>query len=272
MSDGNRYEEEDIDYLQIIVSKIIEILQSKRSEILIKRLKNNISSFHDFWEIIRDFFVDEIGRDRELNKELIRRKKAGHILEKEIGKKGIFDKETVLAGMNTFIIIYIASFFISKGLEKKGFKLSNFFFIILPYFSSKNQTINKRILGINPKYTVFRTLDKVEFLLDIPLVKETFLKMGGGACPFTSSTENTNGKKLNADLSRTMIFFLDDVYRFVLIKYEEAYKNSSINQTPDFVNVLLGRFEINEEHLLSLEKFIERYEKPQKKSWFRKFF
>ena len=237
----NKYNEEDIGIVQDVVEAMIQILDNKENFLTIFLDKNIvINSFKDLYELI---FI-------QLSLNL-----KHYSLNREINETKIFQ------GITTALLFYITTFLVSKGLKKHNYKISVEFYYLLPYSMQENIGFNQLILGIRKKEPKLFS-GNVSYSLDknIPLLKNKMIIFGGDksrkvGCPYT---QNKNGKQLNQNLSDSMLTLLELLYSQILQYYEKEYENSPISKTPDFVNLLLGRFEINEEHLLKYPQFFQR--------------
>lgn len=162
---------------------------------------------------------------------------------------------TISQEIGIMMIMYFALFCISKGLNKKRWDVRKKLFLKLPQSSLSNLSHNYQILGLRsikyPDNTVEDNLSSQVFL-----VKSHMPIFQDGICPFMR--RGVIGKDLNEKLYSSMIDFLELLYSQILQHYEREYENTSTYKTPDFVNILLGRFEIDETHLGGYPQFFQK--------------
>ena len=266
----NTYSPDDIEYSQMVVEHLI-ILFDKKSQFLNSLFYKN----YDSYELLINQFKIEIfnylDNIRNIDSNLrIKKPDNSKITEKKVMRLSSIGKvegsSTIRVGVYTFVIIYLALFLISKGLEKHGFRISKNFFTRLPYTSFDAMRHNVWALGIDDTNT--HLFNPISLKLKIPMLIDDDYVFGGGACPFSRESK---GKNLNLDLYHTCMSFFDLFYAQKLSEYETKFEESSIDDTPDFVNIMLGRFEgINIEHLKGKPHLFELYE-PKKSFWRRLF-
>ncbi|MCH8519962.1 MAG: hypothetical protein LAT82_04380 [Nanoarchaeota archaeon] len=232
-----KYFEDEILLTQEVVKEIIIILENKE-ELVDQLFDFDLNSFED---LINSIFTV--------------------IYIKLTKLKNEFVNETKLSqGLTTATLFYCAIFLISKGLQKKGYKIDNNFYKLIPYSSQENLEINRKILGIEKNKKFFFKDSSFTLSLDISLLTNSMFIFGGDktrrvGCPYT---QNNSGKKLNQDLSIIFLQFLDLLYNKILKNKEQQYEETPLNRSPDFINVLLGRFEINEEHLQNYPQYFTK--------------
>lgn len=247
------YKEEDIELVQEIVEKIIDLLDNKSSQLIEELSKRDLSSFDNIIRTFQNIFFRELITQNttpipSLYEPITSYKPT---LSKEIQKIGREDKNSISSGVGTYLSIVIGLFLISKGLEKYNFTISTQYFKLLAYSSLDIIDYNKKIFGIEviyPKSLKIIPL-KPRLIISnlIPLLENQIFKLGNGACPYTYGKR---GNQLNQELIEISLKFLQQFYDKVLIKYKElTYKP---NKVPDYVIILRGEFDaINLDHLHS---------------------
>ena len=233
-----KYSPEQIELTQKVVQEVILVLQNT-NELLEEISEFKLDSFED---IISSLFAV--------------------IYTKLSSKKNQEIRDTALSrGIFTAIIFYTALFSISKGLERTyGYKLNNSIFQLIPYSMQENIGINQEILGVQKIKKTFRNNSHFSISTNIPLITDSIFILGGDktrrvGCPYT---QNSNGKELNRVLSDSLLNFLELLYQGILKNFLETYSNMPENKTPDYINVLLGRFEINLAHLEKNSQFFQK--------------
>lgn len=248
-----KYEPEDIERVEEVVKITIDILNSddERNQILytINQLLTKEPTTENLVSSLENLFSEKINQILNSNN---RNRNIFQLINKRSKLKG---------GIQTFIRSYLVLFLISKGLEfKYGYKVTSNLFELLPYSSFNNITQNNSILGIlnspsrNPKLTL-----SIPLLTNSMLVfgrsEEDKLKKVSASCPYTRVQD---GKDLNKTLALSMLYFLQNLFELCFTNITQNYLDKSINNTPMFVNYLLGRFEINELHLKRYSQFFEK--------------
>lgn len=233
----SKYSEEQIELTQEIIEELINVL--KNGENFLEKLTDFdiTSSFNNFINgVFAVIFLNINGQDKLL---------------KSIGNTQFSQ------GIVTLIIFYSTLFFISKGLEKSGFKIEKKLYEILPYSKQEDVEINQAILGVSKTQKFMKKNFYYELNTNISLVKKSFLKLGGDGtrkvgCPYT---QNKIGKDLNKVLSESMLELLNLLYAEILNYQENQYVDAHPQDTPDHINVLLGRFEISISHIKNYPQY-----------------
>ncbi len=163
------------------------------------------------------------------------------------------NKETLSSGVYTFITFYLLLSILSKGLEKEyNYKITKQTFLLLPYSSAEKLFYTNAVILGKKDESKF----KINLNLKIPLLVDSTLKIGEGACPYI---RGVNGKNLNDELYESMISFLEELYSEVFIEIIRIYNDKNKNWTPDYANYSLGRFEnVNIKHLENNPNIFER--------------
>ncbi|MFT4244300.1 MAG: hypothetical protein ACMXYB_02490 [Candidatus Woesearchaeota archaeon] len=273
--DKNTYSSDDIEYSQMVVKHLI-FLFSKKGKFLNSLFFRDYDSFHFLVAVFKNEIFNYLDNNKNIDSNLrIKKPDNSTIIEKTVMRLSstgeVKGSSTIREGIYTFVVLYLTLFLISKGLEKHGFRISKNFFIRLPYTSFDAMKHNIPVLGIDD--TNIHLFNTISLKLKIPILIDDEYIFGGGACPFSrvKKGEEKKGQELNNNLYNACMSFFDLFYAQKLSKYEITFKNSPIDKTPDFVNIMLGRFEeINIEHLKKNSHLFEIYE-PKKSFWGRLF-
>lgn len=233
-----KYFEDEIELTQEIVQEIIIVLQN--TDLLLQEISEfSLNSFEEFISSLHAVIYIKLSNKRDDN----------------------VNGTKLSQGLTTAIIFYCALFFISKGLEREHkYELNKKLFELIPYSMQENIGINQEILGVQKIKKTFRNNSHFSISTNIPLITDSIFILGGNqsrrvGCPYT---QNSNGKELNRDLSDSLLNFLELLYQRILKNFLETYSNIPENKTPDYINVLLGRFEINLAHLEKNSQFFQK--------------
>lgn len=237
------YDKDNIELVQEIVEKIIIILETKSTQIIEQLFSIDLDSFDTLiCELQSILYAELVNLYTNLDDKSFLSKN----IEKNEREK---TQNTIKSGIGTYLSIIVGLFFISKGLTKHGFIISDEYFKLLPYSSLYNIDYNKYLLGIDVIHKKLFLRNSVntdlKFLNKIPLLESRTFKLGNGACPYTYGKR---GVELNKNLIEASLIFLEQLYDKVLLKYETS--EFELHKIPDFVKILKGEFDaINFDHL-----------------------
>lgn len=246
-----KYDPGDIKKVQDATNILIDFLNDNKENIVEYLKKNSLESFQKIilviFKLLKENHISifQDSPEFEIHK--------GVLWEYLMNCK--VKTSTIEQGIGTMTITYLALFCISKGLGKEKWSIKKELFLKLPQTSLSNVGYNDHILGLRTIKHHDRSVE-YSFSTQVFLVKSHMLIFQDGICPFMRG--GVIGKKLNQNLSNSMLDFLELLYSQILIYYERDYRNSPTNKTPDFVNVLLGRFEIDEKHLQKYSQFFQK--------------
>ena len=233
-----KYFEDEIELTQEVVQEVIILLQNPQT--LLEEISEfELNSFEDVISSIQVVIYLKLSKKKDK----------------------IVNETTFSQGLTTAIIFYNALFFISKGLERQyKYTLNKKLFELIPYSMQENIGINQSILGIQKIKRRFRKDYYFSISTTIPLVTSSMFIFGGDktrkvGCPYT---QNNEGKILNKELSSSLLNFLNLIYLKILRNLLEDYSNISEDRTPDYINVLLGRFELNQIHIEKYPQFFQK--------------
>lgn len=210
-----KYSAEDIEKVQNLCSQLMYHLSNDQEVILKNIEKNRPSNYHYLSKLLYDYFYE---------------KTDSRTIFTRIGKR---DKP-LFSGVGTFLSFYITLFLLSKGIEKHGFKISSQLFRQLPFFSFEYLEYNSKVVGNTKQGRNYAISTHVPILIDSEFI------FGKGACPLVHGKK---GMGLNINSYQNFNTFFEKLYTQILKRYEIQFQNMPREQTPDFVNILLGRFD-----------------------------
>lgn len=244
----------DIERVEEVVRITIDLLwdDSFKSNLISKLHRLYLASnfkTHNFIDIIGSEFSSQI----EIK---LKNKNPSRSIFQFINNRSKID-----GGIKTFVHFYLILFLLSKGLEyRHDYKISIQLFELLPYSSIENIHYNTRVIGL--KQDTFNVILEKD---EIPLLNNAMLYFGKSeedkisnipvGCPYTKSS---SAKMLNKELAKNMLIFLEQLFERFLKDLQLKFKDTSIDDTPMFVNYVLGRFKINEFHLQRYPQFFQR--------------
>lgn len=252
-----KYDEEDIDNVKAVVEEMICVFKDEGFRLKILedlKMYHAMKGFEDnFQNAIKNFII--------YNFELKLKQKKSYVinyLEYEV--KGGQTNE-ITNGLGTFLTFFVALFLYSKGLKRKNMKITNKLFLMLPYSSFENLEENEVILGYKKNFSIFKFNDsylnnKPPFLNNAMFIlgqSKDQKESGGVGCPYV---RGKGSKEINDDLVKAFLDLMEYINKHFLEPNITEFENSK--KAPVFVNILLGRFEINEKHLKSYPQFFQR--------------
>ena len=237
------YKQEDIELTQDAARKMIEFYsQESNVDLLVNQIREE--NFLGNFNSIVTFFLKHFLSVMEVDKNISLVVPLNKIIRKEGRDMG---ENTVLSGVKVAYVTYLAICLVNKGLKKHNWQILVELDRILPFTELENAELNAKLLGVEFASTKLLINSK-----NISVLKNTSPFIGKGRCPFTS---NSHGIQLNKNLSSTMRIFFNNFLE--KLNLESQYKECFEDKTPDFVNVLLGRFEINEDHLKKYPQYFQ---------------